>query len=136
MILADDESDAPSPEAVAVFVSANVHVNPPFEPSTKPWGNIEDHQCFLDEDFRPIPPLEQRDLASTPTSTPAQDWPRSPHHSSSSPQDQVYMRDSNRTTQIIPEELAIYELPESTAKGEKWGSDDITELEKEVQRSF
>jgi hypothetical protein len=101
VILEDDKSDTPDPEAAAVSVLIDAH----FKPSTELWYNIED-KCFVDEDLRPIPPLEQRGLASTPISTPAQDQPHSVRHS-----------------------------PAKDKDGEGW-SNDIAEFEKEVQRSL
>jgi hypothetical protein len=135
VILEDDESDTPDLEATTASILVNAHADPPFEPSTEAWYNVED-KCFIDKDLLSIPPLKQRSLASTPTSTPAQDQPCSLHYSGSS-QDQINLYDNDRIIQIISEERATYTLPESEDKdGEEWSNNSITELEKEVQRTL
>jgi hypothetical protein len=134
VILEGDESDTPDLEAAVVSVSVDAHADPPFELSKEPWYDIED-QCFVGEDLRPIPPLEQRGLAST-QSTPAQDPPRSLHSHGSS-QDRINLYDNDRVTCVISEELATYTPPESeNENGERWSDDNVAELEKELQRSL
>ena len=62
MILEDDESDTPThnPEATT-------EPSKPTDPSSHGlWCDIEDGG-YVDDDLCPIPPLEQEDLASTPT---------------------------------------------------------------------
>jgi hypothetical protein len=77
LILEDDESDTPelAPEAVAVSVDAGA--DPASELSKGPWWDVEDG-CYVDDDFRPIPPLEQEGFGLDARARPASLSPRSP----------------------------------------------------------
>jgi hypothetical protein len=68
VILEDDGSDTPDLEAAAISISVDAITDPPSEPSKEPWYDVKD-ECFVDEDLPPIPPFEQKALASTPPST-------------------------------------------------------------------
>jgi hypothetical protein len=84
VILEDDESDTPDPEAAAVSAFELSKLTDPS--GYELWYDVADER-FVDEDLCPFPPHEQGGLASTPT--PAQDQPHSCHHSSGSSQDQM-----------------------------------------------
>ena len=77
MVLEDGESDPPkpAPHAAAVSVSVNASADPAFKLSKGPWWDVED-EYYVDDDLRPIPPLEQEGLGSTP----ALAQPHSHHH--------------------------------------------------------
>jgi len=59
VVLEDDELDTPepAPEAAAVSVSVDAGADPASKLSKGPWWDVEDG-CYIDDDFRPIPPLE------------------------------------------------------------------------------
>jgi hypothetical protein len=77
--LEDDEADTPDPEA-AVSVSVDAGAEPASELSKELWWDVED-KCYVDDDPRPIPPLEHKGLASTLAQ------PHSYHHPPRSLQD-------------------------------------------------
>jgi hypothetical protein len=51
------------PESVTISVDAGT--NPASELSEGPWWDVE-NECYVDDDFYLIPPLEQEGLALTP----------------------------------------------------------------------
>jgi hypothetical protein len=67
VVLEDDEADTPepAPEAAAVSVSVDAGADPSSELSKGPWWDVED-ECYIDDDLRLIPLLEQEGLASMP----------------------------------------------------------------------
>ncbi len=71
MILEDDGSNTPDPEAAAVFASVDAgadsafKLSKPIDPSShEACYDVEDDR-FVDKDLRPFPLLEQEGLAST-----------------------------------------------------------------------
>jgi len=66
VILEDDELDTPDLEAAVIFISVDAGADPPSELSKGPWWDVED-ECYINDDLRPIPLLEQEGLTSVPT---------------------------------------------------------------------
>jgi hypothetical protein len=131
VILEDDESDTPDPEAAAVSAFG---LGKPTDPSGHElW--YED-QRFVDEDLCPFPPLEQEGLASTPT--PAQDQLHSCHYSPGSSQDQINQHGNDRTRPSVSEEPTPYTLPASLGKNGRGGSEEenVSELENDLLPAF
>lgn len=97
MILEDDESNTPDPEAVATSALVDYGADSAFELS-KPidlsgheaWCDVED-DCFVDEDLCPFPLLEQEGLASTL----AQGQPHSRYHSPRPSHDRLNQHDDD-----------------------------------------
>jgi hypothetical protein len=101
VILKDDESDTPSPEATA-------EPSKPTDPSSHgPWCDIEDGG-YVDDDLCPIPSLEQEGLASTPT--PAQGQPHSLHLSPRPSQNQINQHGNDGTIRRTSEEPGPHSL--------------------------
>lgn len=106
MILEDDESDTPDPEATAVSAlvdagaDSTFELSKPIDPSGhEAWHDVEDDR-FVDKDLRPFPPLEQEVLASTL----AQGQPHSRYHSPGPSHDRINQHDGGNT-QRTSEEL-------------------------------
>jgi hypothetical protein len=102
VVLEDDESDIPNPKATA-------------EPSKQIDQSSHGLRCdiedggHVDDDPRPLPPLEQEGLASTPML--AQDQPHSLHHSPILSPDQTNQLGNDGTTRGALNEPAPYSLP-------------------------
>ena len=119
MILEDDESDTPNPEAAAVSASVDAGANSAFELS-KPidpsgheaWYDVEDDR-FVDEDLCPFPPLEQEGLASTL----AQGQPHSRYHSPGPSHDWINQHYDDGNTQRTSEEPRPLTLPKPLDEG-------------------
>lgn len=120
MILEDDESDTPNPEVAAE----------PSKPTDPPRWDVEDG-CFIGDDFRPIPLLEQEGLASTPTLV--QEQPHSRHHSPRPSQDQINQLD-NGTTQNKSEEPEHHSLP--TTLDESGGGGNTEKLSLNLKQTY
>jgi hypothetical protein len=129
VVLEDDESDTPEPvpEATAVSVSVDAGANPASEPSKGPWWDVED-ECYIDDDLRPIPPLEQEGLASTPVRA----QPRFHHHPPRSSQDRINQRDDGMGG--APDQPALHTLPQPLGEnGGGRGDENASELERDKQ---
>ena len=107
MILEDDESNTPDPEAAAVsaLVDAGAdsafELSKPIDPSDhEPWYDVE-AGCYVDEELPPGLEPEQEGLAA---STPAHDHGHSRYHSPRPSHDQINQYDNDRNTQRTSEE--------------------------------
>jgi len=133
VILEDDESDTPDPEAATVSAFG---LSKPTDPSGHElWYDIKD-QRSVDKDICPFPPPEQEGLASTPV--PAQDQPHSCHHSPGSSQDQIDQHGNDRTRPSTSEEPTPHTLPASLGKNGEGGSEEekLSELEMDLLLAF
>jgi hypothetical protein len=129
--LGDDESDTPEPVPEVVFVSVDAGADPASELSKGPWWDVEDG-CYVDDDFRPIPLLEQEGLASTP----ALAQPHSHHDPPGSSQDQISQYDDDGIGGA-PDEPAPPTLPQPLGESGGGGSDEnASELERDMQLAF
>jgi hypothetical protein len=119
VILEDNESDTPDPEAATVSAFGP---SKPTDPSGhRLWYDVED-QRFIDKDLCPFPPLEQEGLASTPT--PAKDQPHSCHHSPGLSQGQVGQHGRGRTMPSASEEPTPHTLPALLSKNSEGESEE------------
>jgi hypothetical protein len=84
--LEDDEADTPDSKAAVVSVSVDAGADSLSELSNGPWWDVED-ECYVDDDLRPIPLLQQEGLASVPAL--AQGQPYSHHYPLWPSQDQT-----------------------------------------------
>jgi hypothetical protein len=134
VILEDDESNTPNPEAAVVSASVDVGADSAFELS-KPidpsgheaWYDVEDDR-FVGEDLRPFPPLEQEDLASTE----AQGQPHSRCHSSGPSHDGINQHD-DRTS----EEPGPHTLPQPLDEvGGGESEENVSEFERDMLLAF
>lgn len=132
VVLEDSESDTPepAPQAAAVSVSVDAGADPASELSKGPWWDIED-ECYVDDDLRPIPPLEQEGLASTP----ALAQPHFHHHPRGSSQDQVN-RHSDGGMGGAPDEPAPHTLPQPLDENRGGSNENTTELGRDIQLAF
>jgi hypothetical protein len=112
VILEDDGPDTPNPEATTVSASVDAGADSAFGLS-KPidrsdheaWYDVE-AGCYVDEELRPFPPLEQEDLASTL----AQGQPHSRYHSPGPSHERIGQYDDGNT-QCTSEEPRPHTLP-------------------------
>lgn len=132
VVLENNESDTPVPEATALSVSVDAGVNPPSEVRKGRWWDVED-ECYINDDLRPIPPLEQEGLASTPM----QGQPYSYYHPPGSSQDQISQYGDSGTTGGVLDEAAPHTLPQPLGENGRGGSDEnASELEKDMLLAF
>jgi hypothetical protein len=127
VVLGDDEADTPEPAPQAAAVSVDASTDPAPKLSEGPWWDVED-ECYVDDDFCPIPPLEQEGLASTP----ALAQPH-PHHDPPGPsQDQISQHDDGMGG--APDEPAPLTLPQPLSENGGGGSNEsASELERDLQ---
>jgi hypothetical protein len=130
VILEDDKSNTPTHNS-----EATTEPSKPTHPSSyELWWDIEDGG-YVDDDLHPISPLEQEDLASTPT--PAQCQPHSLHHSPRLSQDQIN-QDNEEIIQRTSEEPDPNSLSTPLDQNSRAGSEEktISELEKDLLLAF
>ena len=125
MILEDDESDTPNPEATT---EPSMPTDPP---GHGPWWDVEDG-CFVDNDLHPIPSLEQEGLASAP----AQGQPHSRQHSPRASQDRVNQHSNDRTTRSALNVPASYTLLQPLDENGGGSDENTTELGRDMQLAF
>jgi len=131
VVLEDDESYTPEPVPEAVSVSVDAGADPASGLSDGPWWDVEDER-YVDDDFRPIPPLEQEGLASTP----ALAQPHSHHDPPGSSQDQISQHD-NDGIGGAPDEPAPPTLPQPLGESGGGGSNEnASELKRDMQLAF
>jgi hypothetical protein len=139
VILEDDKSNTPDPEAAAVSASVDAGADSAFELSKpidltdhKAWYNVEDDR-FVNEDLRPFPPLEQEGLASAL----AQSQPHSRYHSPRPSHDWINQHDDDGNTQRTLEEPRPHTLPKPLDKdGRGESKESVSKLEMDMLLAF
>jgi hypothetical protein len=105
---------------------------PPDPAGHGPWWDVEDGG-YVDDDLRPIPPLEQEGLASTP----AQYHPHSRHSSLGASQEQINLRNDDGARRSAFEEPAPRSLSTTFGEDGKGRRDgNISELGKDSLLTF
>ncbi|TVY93988.1 hypothetical protein LAWI1_G003141 [Lachnellula willkommii] len=123
VILENDGSDTPNPEATAE------PSKPTKPPSHGLWWDVDDG-CYINDDFRPIPLLEQEDLASMP------DQSHSRYHSPGVSHGLINQHDNGKTMRSISDEPASYTLLPSLAENSGESNENAFELERSMQLAF
>jgi hypothetical protein len=140
VILEDDESDTPDPEAAAVSASTDAGTDSAFELS-KPidpsgheaWYDVE-AGCYVDEELPLGLEPEQEGLAA---STPVHDHGHSRYHSPRPLHDRIGQYDNDGNTQRTIEEPGPYTLPkplDEDGRGES--GENVSELEMDMLLAF
>jgi hypothetical protein len=139
VILKDDRSDTPNPEAAAVSTSVDAGADSAFRLS-KPI-DLSDHEawydveagCYVDKELCPFPLLEQEGLAPTL----AQGQPHSRYHSPGPSHKQIGQYDDGGNTQCTSEELRPHTLSKPLDKDSRGRREEnISELERDILLAF
>jgi len=139
VILEDNGPDTYNPEAAAVSALVDAGADSAFGLS-KPidwsdheaWYDVE-AGCYVDEELRPFPLLEQEGLASTL----AQGQPHSRYHPPGPSHEQIGQYDDDRNTQCTLEELKPHTLPKPLDEdGGRGREENISELERDMLLAF
>ncbi|CZR65297.1 uncharacterized protein PAC_15197 [Phialocephala subalpina] len=105
---------------------------PPTDPPGHgPWWDVEDG-CFVDDDLRPIPPLEQEGLASTP----AQGQPHFHHHPPGPSHGRINQHSDDRITRSALNVPVSYTLPQPLDENGGGNDENTTELGRDMQLAF
>jgi hypothetical protein len=140
VILEDDESNTPDPEAAAVSALVDTCANSAFELS-KPidpsgperWFDVETG-CYVDEELPPGLEPEQEGLAA---STPVHDHGHSRCDSPGLSHNQIVQYDNvDRSTQRTLEEPTPYSLPKPLDEDGRGSEETVSELERDMLLAF
>jgi hypothetical protein len=140
VILEDDESNTPDPEAAAVSALVDADADSAFGLSKsidlsdyKAWYDVE-ASCYVDEELPPGLEPEQEGLAA---STLVHDHGHSRYHSPRPSHDRIGQHDNDGNTQRTSKELTPYSLPKPLDEEGGGGSEEnVSELERDMLLAF
>jgi hypothetical protein len=140
VILEDDESNTPDPEAAAVSASVDAGadsafgLSKPIDPSDHEALYDVEAGCYVDEELPPGLEPGQEGLAA---STPVHDHGHSRYHSPRPSHDGIGQRDDDGNTQRTSKEPAPHSLPKPLDEEGGGGSEEnVSELERDMLLAF